>query len=93
MSDLAAAFTNPDPVEALRTYIISFGRFWDADRLVMRRLRALAVLDPEAGTVISARDERRHSGLETYDTLAAPGQALTHVALDVLHLAHCVLSR
>ena len=64
MSDLASAFMNPDPVEAMRTFITCFGRFWDVDRLVMRRLRALAALDQEVGLVISARDERRRSGLE-----------------------------
>jgi AcrR family transcriptional regulator len=64
MSDLASAFMNPDPVEAMRTFITCFGRFWDVDRLVMRRLRALAALDQEVGQVISARDERRRSGLE-----------------------------
>ncbi len=63
MADLASAFREPDPVEALRTFIACFGRFWDVDRLVMRRLRALAALDPEVGAVISGRDERRRSGL------------------------------
>jgi AcrR family transcriptional regulator len=64
MSELAAAFTNPDPAQALRSFVASFGRFWAADRLVMRRLRALAALDPEVGAVISARDGRRRAGLE-----------------------------
>ena len=64
MSDLASAFRNPDPVEAMRTFIICFGRFWDVDRLAMRRLRALAALDEDVGAVIAARDERRRSGLE-----------------------------
>jgi hypothetical protein len=64
MSDLASAFMNPDPVEAMCAFFTCFGRFWDVDRLVMRRLRALAALDPEVGTVVSDRDERRRSGLE-----------------------------
>ncbi|MGH7640327.1 MAG: TetR/AcrR family transcriptional regulator [Candidatus Dormibacteria bacterium] len=64
MSRLAATFANPDPVEALRAFIACFGRFWDVDRPAMRRLRALAALDPDVGAVISARDERRRSGLE-----------------------------
>jgi AcrR family transcriptional regulator len=64
MSDLASAFMNPDPVEAMRTFITCFGRFWDVDRLVMRRLRALAALDQDVAVVISARDERRRAGLE-----------------------------
>ena len=63
MSDLASTFTNPDPVEAMSLFIGCFGRFWDVDRLVMRRLRSLAALEREVGTVISARDERRRSGL------------------------------
>ena len=33
------------------------------------------------------------TSFETYDTLAAPGQALTHVAPDVLYIAESVLSR
>ena len=63
MSDLAAAFTDPDPIAALRTFAGTFGRFWDADRSAMRRLRALGALDPEVGAVISARDDRRRTGL------------------------------
>jgi AcrR family transcriptional regulator len=63
MSDLATAFMNPDPIEALSIFITCFARFWDSDRLVMRRLRSLARLEPEVGGVISARDERRSSGL------------------------------
>jgi len=63
MSKLAAAFRNPDPVAALRVFVETFGGFWDVDRAAMRRLRALAALDPEVGAVISARDERRRAGL------------------------------
>jgi AcrR family transcriptional regulator len=63
MSELAAAFTNPEPMAALRAFVAAFGRFWDADRPVMRRLRAIALLDPEVGAVINARDDRRRTGL------------------------------
>ncbi len=63
MSDLASAFMNTNPIEALSVFIACFGRFWDADRVVMRRLRSLAALEQDVGLVISARDERRRSGL------------------------------
>jgi|ERR1035437_1961833 AcrR family transcriptional regulator len=63
MSDLASAFMNPDPVESVALFIGCFGRFWNVDRLVMRRLRSLAALEEEVGIVIAARDERRRSGL------------------------------
>ncbi len=63
MSELAGAFTEPDPIEALRRFTGCFGRFWAADRAAMRRLRALAALDPDVGAVIAARDQRRREGL------------------------------
>ena len=63
MSALAGAFTTPDPMGALRLFVETFGGFWDVDRAAMRRLRALAALDPEVGAVISARDDRRRMGL------------------------------
>jgi AcrR family transcriptional regulator len=63
MSGLAGAFTQPDLEAALREFIVVFGRFWAADRVVMRRLRALAALDPEVETVIAARDDRRRTGV------------------------------
>jgi AcrR family transcriptional regulator len=63
MTELAAAFTNTDPTAGLCHFVACFGRFWASDRLVLRRIRALAVLDPEVGPLIAARDERRQQGL------------------------------
>ena len=63
MSGLAEAFTEPDPRQALRRFVACFGQFWAADRPAMRRLRALALLDPDVGAVVAARDQRRHQGL------------------------------
>ena len=48
---------------SLNEYIVVFSRFWDVDRLVMRRLRALANLDPDFEQVIRSRDEWRRKGL------------------------------
>jgi AcrR family transcriptional regulator len=63
MADLPSVFTTPDPEAAITGFIAAFARFWAADRIVMRRLRALAALDPDVGAVIAARDQRRHEGL------------------------------
>jgi len=63
MQQLANAFRQPDPLEALDQYILTFGRFWDVDRLVMRRLRALAALDPDFEQLMHTRDEWGHKGL------------------------------
>src|SRR5215831_8744899 len=38
MDQLATAFRQPDTLEALNQFLMVFGGFWEADRLVMRRL-------------------------------------------------------
>ena len=63
MEHLANAFRQPDPLKALDEFITVFSRFWQSDRLVTRRLRALSALDPDFEKVIKARDERRREGL------------------------------
>jgi AcrR family transcriptional regulator len=80
MSELAHAFTAPDPDQALRLLVTAFARFWGTDRLVMRRLRALAALDADVAAVITARDDRRRVALKTLlerrDDVADPAHAL-----------------
>jgi AcrR family transcriptional regulator len=80
MRELANAFTAADQHEALRLLVAAFARFWDADRPAMRRLRALAALDPDVAAVIAARDERRRHALRTLlerrTDVADPVQAL-----------------
>ena len=63
MEQLATAFRQPEPLDVLNQYILVFSRFWNADRLVMRRLRALAALDPDFEHVIRTRDEWRRKGV------------------------------
>jgi len=78
LSDLPAAFTAADPLAGLRILVGVFAKFWAEDRVVMRRLRALAALDPEVEGVIARRDERRRDALEAIvgplfaDTAAKP---------------------
>jgi AcrR family transcriptional regulator len=83
MDQLARAFTAPDPDEAMRLLLTAFARFWGTDRLVMRRLRALAALDPDVATVITARDDRRRVALKTLldrrTDVAEPAYALRAV--------------
>lgn len=63
MAGLARVFTTQAPREAIHGFITAFAAFWAADRTVMRRLRALAALDPDVGAVIAARDQRRREGI------------------------------
>jgi AcrR family transcriptional regulator len=56
---LRATLTSAEPFEALASCIGAFVGFWASDRLVLRRLRSLAVLDPAIESTIRARDARR----------------------------------
>jgi AcrR family transcriptional regulator len=62
ITQLANAFRLTDPHAMLAEYIRLFSQFWDSERLLSRRLRGLAALDPEFELVIRARDERRRRG-------------------------------
>jgi AcrR family transcriptional regulator len=62
--DLATAFQRSDPVEALDGFVAAFVEFWATDRLVLRRLRSLAALDPDFEQGVRGRDERRRRGVQ-----------------------------
>lgn len=62
---LGDAFSQPDPVAALNVLIAAFAHFWTIDRLLIRRLHALAVLDPDLEPRELARNERRRAALRT----------------------------
>jgi AcrR family transcriptional regulator len=63
MWDLADAFRQPDPDEALARFVTTFARFWTAHRPIHRRLLALAALDPGLERTLRARQEWRRQGL------------------------------
>lgn len=54
---------DPDPINALRRYVAAFVKLYSTDRLLFRRLFALAALDPEFGLVLRDRADRRRKGL------------------------------
>ena len=89
MAGLADAFTDPDPRAALHRFIGVFAQFWAADPPVMRRLRALAALDPDVAAVISARDQRRQEGLAVLAVRILDGQ---DVPGDVLRMLQALTS-
>src|SRR6266571_909070 len=82
--------SGPDPLDALSEYIAVFGRCWSSDRLVTRRLRALAALDPDFEQVVRARDEWRRGGLRVIvgrlvEKYGRPAPAAFDEAVDVLY--------
>jgi hypothetical protein len=63
MERLAEAFTQPTALLALEKFVETFARFWGADRVITRRLRALAALDTDFEQVVRGRDGwRRNAG-------------------------------
>lgn len=63
MEQLAAAFGNTEPLQGLASFIGTFAGFWASERPILRRLRALAVLDAEFEQAVLEREERRRHGL------------------------------
>ena len=86
LSGLAEVFADPDPRQALHRFVACFGRFWAADRPAMRRLRALALLDPDVGAVIAARDQRRQQGLTVLAGRLGPAAEGDHAVRVLLAL-------
>ena len=56
---LPAAMQETDARRAMSMVLDAFAAFWSTDRLIIRRLRALASLDPEVDAGIRNRDEWR----------------------------------
>jgi AcrR family transcriptional regulator len=91
MFRLPEAFHDPDPLAALAKFITVFIGFWSSDRLVIRRLRGLAAVDPEIQQGIRARDERRRHGLGVItgrltERYGRPESRKQSEVVDVLHM-------
>jgi AcrR family transcriptional regulator len=86
---LRPALCQAEPLSALSGLIAAFGGFWASDRLVIRRVRALAALDPDVEQSVRARDERRREHLRgILGRLVEQGQLAAESvdeAVDCLH--------
>lgn len=61
---LSEAFGETDPKRCLDAVVEAFLKFWNAERLPLRRLRSLAVLNPDF-TGVTQRDEWRRRALKS----------------------------
>jgi AcrR family transcriptional regulator len=87
---LRAAFCRQEPREALDELIAAFGSFWSSDRIVIRRIRGLAAIDPDFERGVRARDERRREGLRVIvgrlaETYTKPLAGRQDEVIDMLH--------
>ena len=93
MSAMPTAFMMQDALEAMDAYIATFSRFWNADRIVTRRLRAMAVMDADFALVIEARNERRRHGVRVLVGRAAEQYKWSTLAVDeVIDLLYTLTS-
>src|SRR5256885_13306553 len=91
MPHLRAIFHEPDPKRALNTLIAAFVAFWESDRVVLRRARALAALDADVALSVRDRDEIRRGHLSKivgrlYEGKGATVAKALPVTADVLHM-------
>src|SRR6185437_9995366 len=70
------ALSRTKPFDSLAGIVDAFCLFWASDRLAIRRLRALAVLDAGLGESLYSRNERRKGLLRSIvQRIAAPAAA------------------
>jgi AcrR family transcriptional regulator len=84
LHQLPSAFQQSDPKVALERLIEIFARFWSSDRVVMRRLRAMAALDPELDQVLRERSEGLRNGLRVIVARLPTGRAPVAETVDLL---------
>lgn len=86
---LQDAFRQSAPLDALEALVRAFAHFWTAERLVIRRFRAVAALDPELAPTLRGLDDRRRGGLSVIlhrlaAARAAPAPDADSALLDLL---------
>lgn len=59
MDRMRLAMQQTDPESALVSFVEVFTGFWTKDRLLIRRIQGIAAIDPEFGTAVEARNQRR----------------------------------
>ena len=90
-SGASEVFLEPDPAAAIDKLVSIFVVFWASDPVTLRRLRAMAVLDPEIAKGIQARDVRRaHIAGQILKRMVTAGRK--KFTEQQLHAASTVLS-
>lgn len=89
-TELPAAFSRPEPLDALAGFIDAFVAFWSSERPVIRRIRSIAALDSGLEPALRARDERRRAGLRVImqrlaENYGKPRPEELDDVVDVLH--------
>jgi AcrR family transcriptional regulator len=85
MQDLRKAFQEPNPGRSLEILIEVFCHLWETQRALVRRLYALAALDPEVEKALIERNSWRIEALTKIVGRTHRGQH-AHDLVDLLHV-------
>lgn len=81
------AFRLETPAAVLAELIAIYGRFWDRERRVIRRIKGFAALDPELERVLVLRERERRAGLaKLVERFARAGKTAAFAGLDLAPL-------
>jgi AcrR family transcriptional regulator len=91
MQHMREVFREYDPLVALATFVRIFIGFWSSDRIVIRRLRGMAAVDPDIEKGIRTRDEWRRNIARKIVERMVERYNLPHLqeqarAADILHM-------
>ena len=78
-----AAFRLEQPTAVLAELIAIYGRFWDRERRVIRRIKAFAALDPELERALLLRERERRAGLRKLADRFPRGSGGTNAGLEL----------
>jgi AcrR family transcriptional regulator len=83
MQRMAVAMQQRDPHARLAAMVNTLLEFWNSDRDITRRIRAMAASDPDLRAVLRARDERRRMACRhVVDGFKVPGHSPTQLAFQ-----------
>jgi AcrR family transcriptional regulator len=86
MRQLGVVFRKDDPLEGLAGLVDVFCRLFQSERVLLRRLNALAVLDPDVERAMSERGSWRREALTVLVGRFKLGKREREELIDVLHV-------
>lgn len=90
MRDLAKAFREPDPARSVALLVEQFCQLWKTQGALLRRLTAMAALDPEVDRALQERGSWRREALREIVGRASRGRGRD--VADVVDLLHVLTS-
>ena len=85
MRQMRRVFEEPDLLKSLSILVSIFCRLWENERTLLRRLTALAALDPEVAAALEERGAWRREALETLFKRKPSGKNPSNL-IDVLYV-------